>query len=378
MSQQLCFQADEDSEISILERSLVPTFGRPKLSDRKVAADDQAARYWQLRARKPCFDSLRKISVLIAKYPIGYSEKMDEATKEAKFLEYCSLVQVTQYQYDDFMEWKREIALEEYVMHQRKELENEQLFFKWVETHDQVEHEYKLARNKAVLYNLDPEMIKQTQKHVVRGYREHKRQVEAERKRKEFQCTIETRIQSAGLTKQFARAEDHNGSSKTIKPQTESENSTKRQEAKNPKSILKRVTLQQLVAERRYGRNFSRKCERLLQSARNHRLRAQLPRQTPSYLPFQHQQLHGRPTPDFHAYQDHSHQRRPLCLRQRYHRKDWQGLHLHQKVYRHHHCQRRHHETQHHLVRLPPFICQYHTQHDRPHNKYHRQKHRQP
>ena len=92
MSQQLCFQADEDSEISILERSLVPTFGRPEFPNRKVAADDQAARYWQLRARKPSFDSLRKTSVLIAKYPISHSENMDEATKEAKFLEYCSLV----------------------------------------------------------------------------------------------------------------------------------------------------------------------------------------------------------------------------------------------------------------------------------------------
>ena len=235
MSQQLCFQDDEDSEISILERSLDPTFGRPVLPNTNIPFDDQVAPYLQFCARKPCFDSLRKTSVLITKYPISYSENMDEATKEANFLKYCSLVQVIQYKYDDFMEWKREIALEEYVLHQREELKNNQLFLKWVKTHDQVEFEYKLARNKAVLHNLDPEMIIKTQGMVARGYRELKRQIEAERKRKEFQRTIEAQMQSTSQTKQIATAEDQKGSSKTIKRPIESKNSSKRQEAENPK-----------------------------------------------------------------------------------------------------------------------------------------------
>ena len=238
-SQQLCFQAEEDSKRSTLECSLNPTFGRPKLPNRKIPVDDQAAPYYQLWARKPYTDSLRKTYALLAKYPIGYSENMDEATRNANFLEFCSLAQIIQYKHDDFIEWEREIALEkyilyQYVLHKRKKLDV-QSFFKWLENHDQAQMEYKLARNKAVLHNLDPEKVRDTQEHMARRCREHKRQVEAEKKRKDFQCTIEAQMQSAGHTKQFATAEDQKGSSKTIKPRIESKDSSKRQEAEYPK-----------------------------------------------------------------------------------------------------------------------------------------------
>ena len=238
-SQQLCFQAEKDFKRSILDCSLIPTFGKPKLPNRKIPFDDQAALYYQLLARKPHTDSLRKIYALVAKYPIAYSENMDKATRNANFLEVCSIAQIIQYKHDDFIEWEREIALEkyildQYVLHKREKLDL-QAFFHWVKNHDQAQIEYKLARNKAVRYHLDQEKVKKTQDQMVRAYREHKRQVEAERKRKEFQYTIETQIQSAGLTKQFAKAEDQNGSSTTIKPRIEWENSTNRQEAETPK-----------------------------------------------------------------------------------------------------------------------------------------------
>ncbi len=231
--QQLCFKADEDSKKSIWEYSSEPTFGRPKVPNRKIPVDHQAAPYYQLCARRPCSDTLRKTIALAAKYPIHYSENMDEATKKANFLEFCSLAQKIQYVYDDFDEWAREMALETQILCGRNKLDD-QSFFKWVENHDQYEIEFKLARNKTVLHNLDVENIKKTQELMVRGYGEHKSQIEAEEKRKQFKCAFEAQLESAGHVEQFAKAEDQKGSSKTIEHRIESNNSRKGQEAENP------------------------------------------------------------------------------------------------------------------------------------------------
>ena len=236
MSQQMCFYTEEDFEKSILACSFDATFGRPKLPNRRIPVNDQASPYYQLCARKPCFDFLRMTYAVVAKYPIAYSSNMDEATRQAKFLNFCSLAQIIQYKHDDFKEWEREMALEEHVLYQRKMLDD-QSFFKWVQNHDQNEIENKLARNKAILDNLDPEKIKETQKLMAQRYREHKKQVDAEEKRKVVQGTIlKTQYQSAGHTKHSAKVEDQTGSLKTIKPRIESNNSTKRQEAEKSKS----------------------------------------------------------------------------------------------------------------------------------------------
>ena len=212
MSQQMCFYTEEDFEKSILACSFDATFGRPKLPNRRIPVNDQAAPYYQVCARKPCSDFLRVTYAVAAKYPIGYSKNMDEATRKAKFLDFCSLAQIIQYKHDDLEEWEREMALEKHVLYQRKTLDDPS-FFKWVQTHDQIEIEYKLSRNKAVLDNRN-----------------------AEEERKAFQCTIfEAQIQSAAHTKQLAKAEDQKGSLKTIKPRIELNNYTKRQEAENSK-----------------------------------------------------------------------------------------------------------------------------------------------
>ena len=232
-SQQLCFKADEDSKKSIWEYSSEPTFGRPKIPNRKIPVDHQAAPYYQLCARRPCSDTLRKTYALAAMYPINYSENMEEATKKANFLDFCSLAQKIQYIHDDFDEWAREMALETQVLCGRNNLDD-QSFFKWVENHDQCEIEFKLARNKTVLHNLDLVNIQKTQELMARGYGEHKNQVEAEEKRKLFKCAFEAQLDLAGHVEQFAKVEDQKRFSKTIEHQIESNNSRRRQEAGNP------------------------------------------------------------------------------------------------------------------------------------------------
>ena len=237
--EQFHFQANKIPTMPMGEYSFEPTFGTPRLPNRKIPLDHHASPYNQLLVRRLCLDDLRKTYAMAAKGPISYSKDTDEATKNANFLEFCSWEQIFRYTENEFDEWEREIALEEEVLYQRMTLDNSS-FSKWIRNHDQCEFEYKLARNKTVLHNLDVKKTEKIQEHMAQHYREHTKLAEAESKQKDFVSTMKAQIQvqseSADQTKQLAQVEEQKGSSETMKPRMQSTDSTKRQEVNLPES----------------------------------------------------------------------------------------------------------------------------------------------
>ena len=236
--QQLYFQAGKNPTMPIREFTFEPTFGIPTLPNRKIPLDHPASHYNQLLASRPNIENLRKSYAMVVKSAIGYSMNMDEATKNNDFLDICSWEQIMRYTENDFEEWEREMALEEEVWCQRMTLDDSS-FSRWVENHDQCQFEYKLLVNKRVIYNLNVENFKETQDQMARDYREHIKLAEAEDKRKNFDSTIKARkaqIESANQKKQLVKVDEQKRPSKTMKPRTESTNSTKTQEAKLPRS----------------------------------------------------------------------------------------------------------------------------------------------